>query len=452
MSLSGGTSTNVSPAPRQRDSSTESGETSSNSPVITHPQARPRLCRGDCADAQARRSRLCNSSSLSRSLPTSRAASSSPPRPATEATDGALLGAYSALTCSTTTTTVLVPSQASASSSSPCPTTTTMSHVQQLVRSIDASTSTKPECAGRCASAAGPIVAEVRQPLVVPVEEEPRHEEAEEEDEDDPERAERRPIVSCSCEGACGCASSGAVVPVTRDEGTARMACGATAALVIRRNSIDDSPSTRSRIIRLLAGSRSTSRNSGIQVTSLDSANSSLSTNCSTPCGTFGKSCHQKNSIVRKLSICSRDSCTTKISTISAYNSYEKLHDEFDVVSETTSILGPGTLANTPRTTPNRLIRNSTPRAGTRHYSTYDLDSLCESIKALDSFLAQRDTVSVDQRTATMRRNRSMAVMLFGTPRHRTAAANRSEDGTRSQGDSVARIRVWKSTDDAFTK
>ncbi|XP_031783637.1 uncharacterized protein LOC100679837 isoform X2 [Nasonia vitripennis] len=455
----------VPPIARCDTINTNSSDTTSTSPVRVH------LCRGDCRDAQTRRSWLRNSGSFSRSLPTSRAASNSPsnadrhvssttsvdapPPPVENSALGAYLRAVAASSSSSfVTPRLLVPSQASAS----CP--------AQSARSSAASTSTSSECASGCASVVVPIEAESleseeqrQEAVAVELREEA---EPEEEDEDDPERAERRPIVACSCEGACGCASSGSALLLNNPEDSS----SESRALVIRRNSIDDSPCAKSRIIRLLAGSRSSnnSRSSAIAATSLDSVPGSISTNCSTPCGTFGRSCHQtrsKGCIPRKLSICSRDSSGTKVTNISTYGSFERLPDDFDIVSETTSILGPGTLANTPKATPNRFMEQIA--AGTRHYSTYDLDSLYESIRVLDSFLAQRGASSVgraDEKSgARKKRSWPMAVMLFGTPKHRKSSG--SEDGSsrsssilsrRDSRDGTTRIRVWRSTDDNLAK
>lgn len=411
------------------------------------------VCRGRCRDAQTRRSRLRNSGSFSHSLPASRAASTSPAAdrnvPSSVSVDiDCALGAYHPHDCSearcshipiTASTLVLVPSAS------------TNSRVPQSARSSAASSSVRTEFVARCASAVVPIEPrELPRPVLVgePLQSQPG-EPPDAEEEDDLEGDERRPIVSCSCEGACGCASRG-LVAKRNVEPSIMMA--ASRALILRSNSTDDSPISKGRIIGLLGSSRSSSRNTAIGTQSIDSANCrSVFMDCSTPCGTFSKSFHKRNG-ARTLSICSKDNRVTKSSTISGRSSYERLHDEFDVVSEPTSILGPGTLANTPRTTPNRFM--SLPLAATRHYSSCDLDSLCESIKALDSFLAQRDKTSQEQ--GAMRRRRPMTVMLFETPEQRTCSRSDDTSSTRSSSrrgsaDSTTRLRVWRSTDDSLT-
>ncbi|KAK2584190.1 hypothetical protein KPH14_006617 [Odynerus spinipes] len=237
--------------------------------------------------------------------------------------------------------------------------------------------------------------------------------------------------VDCACEGACGCANNRSasnenatndsqqelqVTTIEQDkkvnevEGVDQMDGAVGTEGKRKREREEEESSPKNAIIRLLG--------------------------LSTPCGTMGRS-------FRKVSVCSRDSYATKISTISVCNSYEKLQDEFEFVTEATSVLGttnPSTMANTPISTP-KFINLQRRRA--RRYSSCDLDSLYEGIKVLDSYLARRGRSTQGHRRSTV------AVMLFGTPEHagrRIAGVSRSAEGTIR-----ARARVYRSTDDTLS-
>lgn len=162
------------------------------------------------------------------------------------------------------------------------------------------------------------------------------------------------------------------------------------------------------------------------------SCHSANSTATSSPCNTLHHSC-------RKFS---RDSCITKISTISTCNSYDKLHDDFEIVSEVASstgcIMNSSTMANTPNDTPKNIVGQ---RRGPRH-TNCDLASLYEGIKILDSYLAHRNVnIGHGQR-------QSVAVMLFGTPEHdytrRPVMSSR-----QTAREWYMRTRIWRSSEDA---
>lgn len=149
----------------------------------------------------------------------------------------------------------------------------------------------------------------------------------------------------------------------------------------------------------------------------------------------------------RKLSACSRDSCHTRVSVVSACSSYEKLRDEFEIVSEAASVActpSPGaTMANTPNDTLRSVLGR---RASQRRYASCDLDSLYESIRVLDSYLARRNL------NVAQGHRQSVAVMLFGTPKHGTAhhPAGSSQRMTRKLRQSM-RARIWRSSEDALS-
>ncbi|KAI4502147.1 hypothetical protein M0802_002829 [Mischocyttarus mexicanus] len=250
----------------------------------------------------------------------------------------------------------------------------------------------------------------------------------------------------CSCEGACGCANNQTVlinesttidqsqeeIQVPLNEEFEQVSNESGRKMIKETGEEGSSPKTA--IIRLL--SSSCSRHS--RSSSISNVNSTaISTAASTPCGTLGRS-------FRKVSVCSRDSYATKISTISVCNSCEKLHDEFQFISEAASVIGatnPSTMANTPSSTP-KII--NLQRRRVRRYSSCDLESFYESIKVLDSYLAHKGTSSSNQ----ARRQSTIAVMLFGTPEHsrrRLTGISRSADGTIR-----TRTRIWSSNDDTL--
>lgn len=164
---------------------------------------------------------------------------------------------------------------------------------------------------------------------------------------------------------------------------------------------------------------------------------SANSTAASSPCGTLHHSCRRF----------SRDSCITKISTISPCSSYDKLQDDFEIVSEAASSLGgttnSSTMANTPSGTPKSVISQRSGQSGNSQpgHISCDLDSLYKSIKILDSYLARRNiNVSHGHR-------QSVAVMLFGTPEH--GPTRHSVVASRQTRERRVRTRIWRSNEDA---
>lgn len=139
------------------------------------------------------------------------------------------------------------------------------------------------------------------------------------------------------------------------------------------------------------------------------------------------------------------DNCLTRISTVSACNSYEKLQNEFEIVSEAASVActaSPSTMASTPSVTPRNAL---TRRGSKRRYSGCDLDSLYEGIRALDLYLARRNhNVAHGQR-------QSVAVMLFGTPKHSGTARDPGGSSRRTTRELRERMRtrIWRSSEDA---
>ncbi|XP_043270085.1 uncharacterized protein Culd isoform X2 [Venturia canescens] len=239
-----------------------------------------------------------------------------------------------------------------------------------------------------------------------------------------------------------------------------------------RKNDEGEMSIPKSAIIRLLGSSRSHSRNS--QTCSLNST--THSTACSTPNGTYGRSYFRDISNPRKVSVCSKDSRMTALSFVSSTHSNERLHDDFEIVSEKASILGDensSTLASSPIGTPKfcgilpssnnghngehlnsrrkRRPRSRNRRASIR-YSSCDIDSLHESIQTLDTFLARRG-LNVNQTGS-----QSVAVMLFGTPEHtRTRVASTPssfspypQEPNEATG-FINSSKNWRSSDDAFS-
>ncbi|XP_024945613.1 uncharacterized protein LOC107272410 isoform X4 [Cephus cinctus] len=232
--------------------------------------------------------------------------------------------------------------------------------------------------------------------------------------------------LNCNCEGACGCANDNTYESIgeVNERSSAKP-----------RYNENEPLCPKSAIIKLLGSSRNTK---SPQSTNLNSTTVSTS---STPYGTLGRSIGRHCS--RKLSICSKDSCITKISTVSSSNSYEKLQDNFEIVSEAASVLGttnPGTMVNTPNGTPKARARRS---HDAENYSNCDMDSLYENIKVLDSFLARQGMSVVHNR------NHSMAVMLFGTPEHSGRRTPNPNFTNRNEAPRCSsRSRIWRSSDD----
>ncbi|XP_058789509.1 uncharacterized protein LOC131663241 isoform X2 [Phymastichus coffea] len=312
-----------------------------------------RRCRPECSGGRRGRQREC------RSLPTSRAASAE--RDATLAATATSTSAVAAATAETDGADESALGAYSAAHSLLAPPSHRVPPIilPQSTLSSAASACTRPACAASCCAAAGRLRRRrgVEGPGAA--------------DEPEPEAAERRPVhSSCSCQGACGCAIN---------------ARPAAAALDPRADSTsaDDSASVRPAWYANVASS--------------DSAPSSLAS-CSSSC---------------KLSVCSRDSRATNISSLSACDSSDRLHlDSLDVISETTSVLGPDTLANTPiGATPTKIVAQSATGC--------DINGLCESIRVLDTFLARRHAAATSRAAGAVRKTgKPMTAMVLGTSSH----------------------------------
>ncbi|XP_029676589.1 uncharacterized protein LOC115243600 [Formica exsecta] len=248
--------------------------------------------------------------------------------------------------------------------------------------------------------------------------------------------------ASCSCEGACGCviecsnvqdhSASNISISATPISDNCELECDQTAIASSSAEKIDDHQEedfslSKSTVVRILG--------SKLMKPLYHSANS---TAASSPCGTLHHSCRRF----------SRDSCVTKISTISPCSSYDKLQDDFEIVSEAASSLGcttnSSTMANTPSGTPKSVVGQRSGRSGNGRpgYTSCDLDSLYEGIKILDLYLARRNiNVSHGHR-------QSVAVMLFGTPEH---GPTRHPVATPRQitRERHVRARIWRSSEDA---
>ncbi|XP_034175661.2 CUB and LDLa domain isoform X1 [Osmia lignaria lignaria] len=238
----------------------------------------------------------------------------------------------------------------------------------------------------------------------------------------------------CSCEGACGCATEARVTtpvrPVRRlfaernvaeeehrRENYRNIEEREVQAEEKEETEEEESCSrSRSAIIRLLGGKagRWQSGNGSPTV---------ASTASSTPCGgTLRRS-------ASRFPVCSRDNYIGRMSTIGSTSSYEKLSNrEFDVEFELGRERGSMRASDPAAVGSTRCDQR---RRG-RRYSSCDLDSLCEGIKALDGFLARRGL------TMTHGRKQSVTVMLFGTPDHGTI--RRRAAGEVETGRQIARV------------
>ncbi|KAG7198834.1 hypothetical protein KM043_001803 [Ampulex compressa] len=259
---------------------------------------------------------------------------------------------------------------------------------------------------------------------------------------------------ACLCEGACGCANEGRpaaqatpsseevelaleATPEAMAEVEAEAEAAATAAAAAAAAAAEvEAEETAVRPSRFL-GWPGTS-NEAATVGRSPSIRSACSTRSSTPCGALHRP-------ARKLSVCSRDSYVTKISTLSSCNSYEKLQDEFEIISEAVSLAGtinPGSVLCTPCQTPRSDAGSRRRHAGGACCTSCDLESLYEGIKILDAFLARRRALTA---TVGHPRRRSVTVMLFGTPEHGSKSARCSRLAMRDT------LRLWRSSEDALS-
>lgn len=235
--------------------------------------------------------------------------------------------------------------------------------------------------------------------------------------------------TSCSCEGACGCVInrssvrdnsasnlSTSATPISDDCELERdkMMIASSSAGKIDEHQEEDFSVSKSTIVRLLGSKLKPS-----------SANS---TAASSPSGTLHHSC-------RKFS---RDNCITKISTMSTCSSYDKLQDDFEIVSEAASTTNSNTPSDTPKIVVNRYGRCN----GRSRHTSCDLDSLYEGIKILDSYLARRN-INVGHG-----HRQSVAVMLFGTPEH-GSVHHPAASSRQTAREKYVRARTWRSSEDA---
>ncbi|KAL6264656.1 hypothetical protein P5V15_004756 [Pogonomyrmex californicus] len=236
--------------------------------------------------------------------------------------------------------------------------------------------------------------------------------------------------TSCSCEGACGCTisrtnlqdlsnTSTSATPLSIDDREMpESECDQTAVTSTIGHQEEDFFISKSATVRVL-GSKLTK----------PLHHSANSTAISSPCNTLRYSS-------RKFS---RDNCVGKNSTISTCNSYDKLQDDFEIVSETASSNGsPRTMMNTPSETPKSIVRRR--RRSDRRSFSCDLDSLYEGIKILDLYLA-RKSPNIDHG-----HRQSVAVILFGTPKHEFAR-NQTASSQQTRRERYMRARIWRSED-----
>nr|XP_012225023.1 PREDICTED: uncharacterized protein LOC105673750 isoform X1 [Linepithema humile] len=246
--------------------------------------------------------------------------------------------------------------------------------------------------------------------------------------------------TGCSCEGACGCAnnssnpqdlpidsSSISVTPISIDDREVpqsdRTAIASSSTGKTDEYQEEDFSVSKNAIVKLF-DSKSTK----------PSHHSANSTATSSPSQTLRRSSREP----------SHDSCVTKISTISAC-SYDKLQDEFEIVSEVASSVGcttnPSTAANTPSNVPKNII-DKRGRFGSQRYSSCDLDSLYEGIQILDSYLARR-SLNIGHGS-----QQSVTVMLFGTPEH-GSTRDRVASSQQTRKKRCMHARIWHSSEDA---
>lgn len=250
-----------------------------------------------------------------------------------------------------------------------------------------------------------------------------------------PKTSTTRTIRSgCSCEGACGCATEARVSTPVRPVRRLSAERNVTEEEQRRENyrNIEEREAqaeekeeteeeescsrSRSAIIRLLGGKAGRWQSGSGSPTVASTASS-------TPCGgTLRRS-------ASRFPVCSRDNYIGRMSTIGSTSSYEKLSNrEFEVEFELGRERG-SMRASDPAAVGS--ARCEQRRRG-RRYSSCDLESLCEGIKALDGFLARRGL------TMTHGRKQSVTVMLFGTPDHGTI--RRRAAGETETGRQIARV------------
>ncbi|XP_033342685.2 CUB and LDLa domain isoform X1 [Megalopta genalis] len=220
--------------------------------------------------------------------------------------------------------------------------------------------------------------------------------------------------LGCCCEGACGCAT-------IRDRHWPQLRH-------VSRNEREPEPDQLTKSVPTAAAERDQdesdfhrSKNAIIRLLGTTAGKwqcgSANSTTASSPCGTFKRP-------VRMLSVRSRDGYAGRLGGIGSTNSYEKLSNvDFDI--------GRRNLLNVSDPT---MIDANNQRVHARRYSSCDIQSLCEGIRALDGVLGHGSYTAVARS-----RNQSVTIMLFGTPRHGMIQRRISkEDPVRQQVDRLA--------------
>ncbi|XP_078045991.1 CUB and LDLa domain isoform X2 [Augochlora pura] len=288
-------------------------------------------------------------------------------------------------------------------------------------------TDTEPECGergqdselarGETAASKEQAVEKPAQSLAAEQEQEPEHEQVAVEVAASPDDAQQ---LGCCCEGACGCATIRNVdvthpwppirrVSVLRNELESepnQLTESVPTAVAERDQDETDFYRSKNAIVRLL-GSRAGRWQCG----------SASSTTASSPCGTFKRPS-------RMFSLRSRDGHVGRFGGMGSTSSYEKLSNvDFEI--------GHRTLLHVSDPT---LIDSTNQRFHARRYSSCDIESLCEGIRALDGVLSHGSYTAV-----THGRNQSVTIMLFGTPKHGMIKKRISkEDLVRQQVDQLA--------------
>ncbi|XP_076648123.1 CUB and LDLa domain isoform X1 [Halictus rubicundus] len=276
-----------------------------------------------------------------------------------------------------------------------------------------ASTDTEPECVerGRDSEPANEETMCQDRQLEKPAPVDREHERAAVEAAGSPDDA---PQLGCCCEGACGCATVRDLsvarrwppirrvsVPREAQPPADRSTRPSTSTETERHQDETDFYRSKNAIVRLL-NSRTGRWHCG----------SGSSTTASSPCGTFKRS-------ARMLSVCSRDG--HRLGGMGTTSSYEKLSNvDFEIDRRTLLHVSDPI-----------LIDSCSQRRHSRRYSSCDLESLCEGIRALDDVLSH-GSYAVAHAHARARKQ-SVTIMLFGTPKHRTIRRRTSDEDPARQ-------------------
>jgi len=244
--------------------------------------------------------------------------------------------------------------------------------------------------------------------------------------------------TNCSCEGACGCAISCSnlqdpsvgnlsislisiedcqVLESEHDDD--QTAIVSSSARKIDGHQEEDFSVSKSAIVKLLGSKLMKSSHHSTNLTAALS-----------PCNTL--CCSSKNF--------SHDNCVNKNSTIN--NSYDKLQDDFEIVSEAISSVGPRIMTNTPSDIPKSVTQGYREHHSDWRYSSCDLDNLYEGIKILDSYLARKNS------NIGYEHQQSVTMILFGTPKH-GSTCNLIATSQQTKRERYMRTRTWRSSEDA---